>query len=724
MAPKRAGGEETTSNGSGRKKRRTKVVNAAASAAATAAAIHHHIPAYSNTIFRHYSSIGDWKAMDDTQWQSSTGLRGFAEKECKAIHEMMVIEFVKNYELDTNRSTVRGCNICLDKKVIMAVFRLPGEGSQPRLTRVENFDASLFFDADDPGIYVATQGFVIDKMRSFEDQIRFRALTEALVLKQVLKYTSASFLEAVQRALEGEAIDWASYYLSILTSKIRALQRNSQERCISCIGPAITEILDYLLGSTWTMDDVLAMGILKIAAAEAVGAGGESNTQNSTESHPQCCKEEEEDVEFQRGERHEATAAAWEEEEQQEERHCRRRQQQLQQDLPLAAAVVAKLVKAEPEGGGTTTEEEERRVEEVVVKGSSHQEQLLTTKNTIEAAATTTRQEASAAPAMRTTTSPENKPLPSVAEMQRLAERNKRAYTLSEGMLLEEKKRNIHLLQKNEEMVQDLARLQRELNAIKDRAITYKRISKEWQARVEQLQHKANSDGQIQEQMEKDLRQREADLKALKSEMVKKEELARVHEYYAVARAQSQVQVLEKQFRKAQRQSMPAYEQLMAECGEFKLKALLYDALLLSVSSGEKRTQFVDAQRHYQRWLDAERVRYSRMMNHILEFFAEEEDNAEEEEIAEESKVVSTTPMTTTAAAALRRKENTTTLAAAAAVGALHTDLKQLQNPVLYPPLHRCHFHNFIPIARFCSLMQSSSSNAPSCMQDILCNRI
>ncbi|CAK9863942.1 unnamed protein product [Sphagnum jensenii] len=592
--------------------------------------------------------------MDDTQWQSSTGLRGFAEKECKAIHEMMVIEFVKNYELDTNRSTVRGCNICLDKKVIMAVFHLPGEGSQPRLTRVENFDASLFFDADDPGIYVATQGFVIDKMRSFEDQIRFRALTEALVLKQVLKYTSASFLEAVQRALEGEAIDWASYYL--------------------------------------------------------IGAGGESNTQNSTESHPHCCKEEE-DVEVQRGERHEAAAAAWEEEEQQEERHCRRRQQQLQQDLPLAAAVVAKLVKAEPEGGGTTTEEEERRVEEVVVKGSSHQEQLLTTKNTIEAAAATTRQEASAAPGMRTTTSPENKPLPSVAEMQRLAERNKRAYTLSEGMLLEEKKRNIHLLQKNEEMVQDLARLQRELNAIKDRAITYKRISKEWQARVEQLQHKANSDGQIQEQMEKDLRQREADLKALKSEMVKKEELARVHEYYAVARAQSQVQVLEKQFRKAQRQSMPAYEQLMAECGEFKLKALLYDALLLSVSSGEKRTQFVDAQRHYQRWLDAERVRYSRMMNHILEFFAEEEDNAEEEEIAEESKVVGTTPMTTTAAAA-------------AAVGALHTDLKQLQNPVLYPPPHRCHFHNFIPIARFCSLMQSSSSNAPSCVQDILCNRI
>jgi hypothetical protein len=147
----------------------------------------------------------------------------------------------------------------------------------------------------------------------------------------------------------------------------------------------------------------------------------------------------------------------------------------------------------------------------------------------------------------------------------------------------------------------------------------------------------------------------------------------------------------------------------MAECGECKLKALLYDALLLSVSSGEKRTQFVDAQRHYQRWLDAERVRYSRMMNHILEFFAEEEDNAEEEEIAEESKVVSTTPMTTTAAAA---------------VGALHTDLKQLQNPVLYPPPHRCHFHNFIPIARFCSLMQSSPSNAPSCVQDILCNRI
>jgi hypothetical protein len=87
------------------------------------------------------------------------------------------------------------------------------------------------------------------------------------------------------------------------------------------------------------------------------------------------------------------------------------------------------------------------------------------------------------------------------------------------------------------------------------------------------------------------------------------------------------------------------------------------------------------------------------MMNHILEFFAEEEDNAEEEEIAEESKVVSTTPMTTTAAAA---------------VGALHTDLKQIQNPVLYPPPHRCHFHNFIPIASFCSLMRSSSSNAPS----------
>jgi hypothetical protein len=667
MAPKRAGGEETlqtTSNGSGRKKRSIKVTDI-------------HIPAYSNTIFRHYSSIGEWQAMDDKQWQRSTGLQGFAEKECKAIHEMMVIEFVTNYELDTNRSTVRGCNICLDKKVIMAVFKLPGEGSQPRLTRVENFDASLFFDADDPSIYVATQGFVIDKMRSLEDQIRFRALTEALVLKQVLKYTSASFLEAIQRALQGEAIDWASYYLSILTSKIRALQRNSHERCVSCIGPAITEILDYLLGATWTMDDVLAMGILKIAATEEA-----KKSKNSTEESLHCKEEEETAVEVQR----EGQESLLEE---QKER-LRKQQQQEQDPRPE----VARVVKAEPEATPSMFRdvpqtpnllpvEEPQAVEEGKNGSLDHRQKKPVSSNNknkqLEVATTTRLLQGGT----MWRTSMETKSCSSFAEMERLAEEHKQAYILSEAKLVEEKKRNIQLLQRNEELVQELDELRKELDAVQDRAIAYKRISKERQSRLEQLQHKSESNQKLREQLETDLKQREADLQALKSEMLQKEELTRVHEYYAAARAQGQVQLLEKKLLRAQRQSMPAYEQLMAECGEFKLKALLYDALLLSIS-GEKKTQFLEAQRHYQRWLDAERIRYSSMMNHILEYFAEEDEG-----IADES-----TKGITPILAASRRKQDMS-IAAATAVGAFTstqtcTDLKQLRNPRHYP--HRWNF--------------------------------
>ncbi len=673
MAPKRAGGEEThqtTSNGSGRKKRSTKVTDI-------------HIPAYSNTIFRHYSSIGEWQAMDDKQWQRSTGLQGFAEKECKAIHEMMVIEFVTNYELDTNRSTVRGCNICLDKKVIMAVFKLPGEGSQPRLTRVENFDASLFFDADDPSIYVATQGFVIDKMRSLEDQIRFRALTEALVLKQVLKYTSASFLEAIQRALQGEAIDWASYYLSILTSKIRALQRNSHERCVSCIGPAITEILNYLLGATWTMDDVLAMGILKIAATEEA-----KKSKNSTEESLHCKEEEETAVEVQR----EGQESLLEE---QKERLCKQQQQEPRPE-------VARVVKAEPEATTSMFRDvpqtpnllpvEEPRVVEEGKNGSLDHRQkrpVSSNNNNKQLEVGTTTRLLQGGTMWRT--SMETKSCSSFAEMERLAEEHKQAYILSEAKLVEEKKRNIQLLQRNEELVQELDELRKELDAVQDRATAYKRISKERQSRLEQLQHKSESDQKLREQLETDLKQRVADLQALKSEMLQKEELTRVHEYYAAARAQGQVQLLEKKLLRAQRQSMPAYEQLMAECGEFKLKALLYDALLLSIS-GEKKTQFVEAERHYQRWLDAERIRYSSMMNHILEYFAEEDEG-----IADES-TKSITPIL----AASRRKQNmsiTAAAAAATAVGAFTstqtcTDLKQLRNPRHYP--HRWNFQNQI----------------------------
>jgi hypothetical protein len=181
--------------------------------------------------------------------------------------------------------------------------------------------------------------------------------------------------------------------------------------------------------------------------------------------------------------------------------------------------------------------------------------------------------------------------------------------------------------------------------------------------------------------------------------MLQKEELTRVHEYYAAARAQGQVQLLEKKLLRAQRQSMPAYEQLMAECGEFKLKALLYDALLLSIS-GEKKAQFVEAQRHYQRWLDAERIRYSSMMNHILEYFAEEDEG-----IADES-----TQGITPILAASRRKQNMSIAAAAAAtaVGAFTstqtcTDLKQLRNPRHYP--HRWNFQN--QIFGFCLLLDT-----------------
>ncbi len=687
MAPKRAGGEEihrTTSNGSGRKKRSPKVTDI-------------HIPAYSNTIFRHYSSIGEWQAMDDKQWQRSTGLQGFAEKECKAIHEMMVIEFVTNYELDTNRSTVRGCNICLDKKVIMAVFKLPGEGSQPRLTRVENFDASLFFDADDPSIYVATQGFVIDKMRSLEDQIRFRALTEALVLKQVLKYTSASFLEAIQRALQGEAIDWASYYLSILTSKIRALQRNSHERCVSCIGPAITEILDYLLGATWTMDDVLAMGILKIAATEEA-----KKSKNSTEESLHCKEEEETAVEVQR----EGQESLLEE---QNERLCKQQKQQQQEQDPRPE--VARVVKAEPEATSSMFRDvpqtpnllpvEEPQVVEEGKNGSlDHRQKKPVSSNNknkqLEVATTTRLLQGGT----MWRTSMETESCSSFAEMERLAEEHKQAYILSEAKLVEEKKRNIQLLQRNEELVQELDELRKELDAVQDRATAYKRISKERQSRLEQLQHKSESDQKIREKLETDLKQRVADLQVLKSEMLQKEELTRVHEYYAAARAQGQVQLLEKKLLRAQRQSMPAYEQLMAECGEFKLKALLYDALLLSIS-GEKKAQFVEAQRHYQRWLDAERIRYSSMMNHILEYFAEEDEG-----IADES-----TQGITPILAASRRKQNMSIAAAAAAataVGAFTstqtcTDLKQLRNPRHYP--HRWNFQN--QIFGFCLLLDT-----------------
>ncbi|KAJ7549756.1 hypothetical protein O6H91_07G067200 [Diphasiastrum complanatum] len=195
------------------------------------------------------------------EWLRMVRLDGFLSLQWTLLHRDLVVEFLREYNVSTASSLIRGVAITVNEETLSQTLLLPADGEKDKPKG--DVDHCSYFS---PEAMVKDQGYMVSAAKSDATKARLNICTQLVQLKQNRRYCPRILVTTLLLAEQGIKINWASYLLPTLLKELRRIVANPLAAGVTFIGPLITLLLknSLLLGKM----DFQIMGALQEVGTE------------------------------------------------------------------------------------------------------------------------------------------------------------------------------------------------------------------------------------------------------------------------------------------------------------------------------------------------------------------------------------------------------------------------------------------------------------------------